>query len=309
MTEGSASMFLSSRRRHVAGLVVVLVIAGCGGGGSSSTKSKDQSPAPAVAVALTEEQYQDLLEDSADTVNRALTSVRGAGSRDGLQTRLERSATALEEAAGELGASKAPDAAASGHAEAQAAMQGLSAALESAAGKVESGGLCTGPAAVAQITRSAAAGELRTAAKGLRARALAPKRQPMPALRLKNGSVLSRKGGGGPGILVIKNGNGREGVVKLVAGGKRMSIYVAGSATARVTQIPDGNFDVYFASGVSWDGKRNTFSRSCGFTRFERKMKFVSSGGQYTQFTITLNAVAGGNAPSRQIDPDDFPRG
>jgi hypothetical protein len=38
-------------------------------------------------------------------------------------------------------------------------------------------------------------------------------------------------------------------------------------------------------------------------------MKFVSGGGQYTQYTITLNAVAGGNAPTRQIDPNDFPRG
>jgi hypothetical protein len=154
---------------------------------------------------------------------------------------------------------------------------------------------------VAQITRSKAARDL---PKGL-----VPKRQPMPALRLKNGSVLSRKGSGGPGVLVITNGNRREGVVKLVAGGKRMSIYVAGGKTARVTNIPDGTFDVFFASGVSWDGKRNTFTRSCEFTRFERTMKFVSTGGQYTQFTITLNAVAGGNAPSKSIDPDDFPRG
>ena len=38
-------------------------------------------------------------------------------------------------------------------------------------------------------------------------------------------------------------------------------------------------------------------------------MKFTSGGGQYTQFTITLNPVSGGNAPSRQIDPKDFPRG
>ncbi len=122
--------------------------------------------------------------------------------------------------------------------------------------------------------------------------------------------MLSSKGGGsGPGVLIIRNGNSREGVVKLVAGGQRMSIYVARKATARVTGIPDGNFAVYFASGVSWDGKRNTFTRNCGFTKFDRKMKFTSGGGSYMQFTITLNAVAGGNAPTRQIDPADFPRG
>lgn len=292
-------MSSSPRRRGTVALVALLAIAGCGGAATPSDNAgKDGSSA--TAKAFTEDEYQALLDDSGDAVSKALSSVRGAGSRDGLQTRLERSATELEKATAALGARPAPG----GDTAAQTAMKGLTAAFASAANKVESGGLCTGPAAVAQITRSGAAGDLRAAAKGL-----GPKRQPMPALRLKNGSVLSRKGGGGPGVLVITNGNRREGVVKLVAGGKRMSIYVAGGKTARVTDIPDGTFDVFFASGVSWDGKRNTFTRSCGFTRFERTMKFISSGGQYTQFTITLNAVKGGNAPSKQIDPDDFPRG
>jgi hypothetical protein len=276
--------------------VAVLAIGGCGGA-SSPSDSAGKDGSAATAKAFTEDEYQALLDDSGDAVKKALISVRGAGSRKGLQTRLERSASALEKAAGELGTRPAP----AGQTDAASAVEGLSAAFATAAGKVESGGLCTGPAAVAQITRSAAARDL---PKGL-----APKRQPMPALRLKNGSVLSRKGGGGPGVLVITNGNRREGVVKLVAGGKRMSIYVAGGKTARVTDIPDGTFDVFFASGVSWDGKRNTFTRSCEFTRFERTMKFVTTGAQYTQFTITLNAVAGGNAPSKPIDPDDFPRG
>jgi hypothetical protein len=131
----------------------------------------------------------------------------------------------------------------------------------------------------------------------------------MPALRLKSGSVLARKGGSGLGELTISNGNPREGVVKLVAGAKRMSIYIGRKATATITGIPDGTFEVYFASGVSWDGKRNTFSRNCGFTRFDDKMKFTSGGGQYTTYRITLNAIAGGNASTRTIDPDDFPRG
>jgi hypothetical protein len=297
---------MSSSARSVA-LVVLLAIGGCGGGGAPT--SSDRAPA-AAAKALTEAEYQALLDDNADAVSRALSSVRGAGTRDGLQTRLEQSAAALEKASAKLGARPAPG----GDTDARTALQGFSAAFASAASKAESGALCTGPAAVAQITRSGAAGDLRAAAKGLRAGGidvggLAPKRQPMPALRLKSGSVLSRKGGSGPGRLSIENGNPREGVVKLVAGDKRMSIYVAGKATAQVTQIPDGSFDVYFASGVSWDGKRNTFSRSCGFTRFDRKLKFTSGGGQYTRYTITLNAVAGGNAPTRQIDPSDFPRG
>ncbi len=300
-----------NHRRNLALAAVPFAIAGCGGSDAPSTPSDD---APKATSAVSEQEYQGLVDDGATAVGRSLSSVRGAGSRSGLQSRLEQSATTIETAAADLGAIKAPDSAASGHADTVAALQGLSAAFTSAGSKVESGALCTAPAVLAHLTRSGAASDLRSAAKGLRSAgldvgSLGPKRQATPALRLKNGSVLSRKGGSGPGVLVISNGNTREGVVKLVSGGKRMSIYIGRKATATVQGIPDGNFDVYFASGVSWDGKRNTFSRSCGFTRFEDKMKFASSGGQYTRYTVTLNAVSGGNAPSRQIDPDDFPRG
>ena len=36
-------------------------------------------------------------------------------------------------------------------------------------------------------------------------------------------------------------------------------------------------------------------------------MKFTSGGGQYTQFTITLNPVAGGNAPSTPDRSEGLP--
>jgi hypothetical protein len=232
-------------------------------------------------------------------VSRSVGDVRGAGSRSGLHARLEKASTTLNKAAADLKAAGTPAAA---QTDAASALQDLSQTFASASDKVESGALCTGPAVAAYLTSSDAASRLRSVAGGL-------KRQPAPALRLKSGSVLSRKGGSGSGELTISNGNAREGVVKLVGGDKRMSIYIGRKATATVKGIPDGNFDVYFASGVSWDGKRNTFSRNCGFTRFDDKMKFTTSGGQYTTYRITLNAIAGGNASTRSIDPDAFPRG
>ena len=306
-------MSVFHRRRNLVLLAAPLAVAAVGCG-SSSSSSDPSDTASTAAPPISEQEYQALVEDASKAVSRSLSSVRGAGSRSGLETRLERSATSVEKATGKLKAVKAPESAAAGHAATVAALAGMSAAFASAQEKVKSGGLCTAPAVLAQLTRSGAASDARAASKGLQAAgvdvdALVPKRQPMPALRLKSGSVLSRKGGTGPGVLVIKNGNPREGVVKLIAGGKRMSIYIGRKATAKVQGIPDGNYEVYFASGVSWDGKRNTFSRNCSFTRFEDKMKFTSGGGQYTQFTITLNAVKGGNAPSQDVDPDDFPRG
>jgi len=297
----------------------VLATAGCGGSGSSadqgdSKKSAGASEAEAAPAPLSEDEYQAVLDGTGAGVTRALASARRASSPDGLTSRLEKSATALDTAADKLDGAGAPEAAAGAHADVVAGLRGLASALTSAAGRVGSGGLCTSPAALAHVTRSAAAGDLRSSAAALReagfdAKGLAPKRQRMPALRLKTGMVLTRKGGTGPGELVIRNGNSREGVVKLVAGAKRTTVYVGRKANATVTQIPDGNYRVFFATGVSWDGARNTFSRSCGFTRFDENMKFTSGGGRYVRFTITLNAVKGGSARTSQIDPSDFPRG
>jgi hypothetical protein len=304
-------MPVAAFRPRNAVLFVVLAAAGCGGGGAATNASGDKPTKDTEkAVALTEQQYRMVLDESARAVTRALTNVRGGSTRGGLQGRLELSGVSLDKAAVALGAKPVPDSSAAANAKAVSALKDLSSTFTAAAGKVESGGLCTAPAALAQLTRSGAAADLRSAAKALDAGALGPKRQAFPALRLKSGSVLSNKtGASGPGILIIKNGNTREGVVKLVGSGQRMSVYVGKRATARVTRIPDGNFEVFFASGVSWDGKRNTFTRNCGFTKFDRKMKFTSGGGSYMQFTITLNAVSGGNAATRQIDPSDFPRG
>ena len=302
---------MSLLRRRNAALLLMLAVAGCGGAaGTGGEASKDTKKA---AAPLTEDEYQALLDRAGKSVSAAAAGVKSARSRDSLTERLEKSATALEKTVAEFEGSAAPTAVAAGHKDALVGLQAYAAAFSSAAGSVGSGGVCTAPAALAQITRSEAAGDLRSAAAVLReggfsVKGLAPQRQKKPSVRLKSG-VLFRAGGTGPGKLVIQNGNPGDGVVKITApGGKRMSIFVRGKGTATVDGVPDGTFKTYFATGVSWDGKRNTFSRKCGFSRFDDPMKFTSGGGQYTQFTISLNAVAGGNAPSSEIDPDDFPK-
>ena len=105
--------------------VAVLAIGGCGDSGGDAGRRMTRHTAEA-AKAFTEDEYQALLDDSGDAVKKALTSVRGAGSRDGLQTRLERSASELTKAAGELGARPAP----AGETDASSAMKALSAAFD-----------------------------------------------------------------------------------------------------------------------------------------------------------------------------------
>jgi len=281
------------------GAVVVAVAAtGCGA---------SEDPPARVAPDV----YQGRLERAGDRVSRELASVRSAGSRDDLAARLRRSGRSVEEAADALDVA-APQSAEAGHAGVVAGLRALAGRLSAAADDVRSGALCTPPAALAQLTRSPAAGELRSAARRLRARGFAAdglivRRRRMPARQLPNGAVLARLGSG-PGRLVVRNGSDGDGVVKLVAGRKRVTVYVARHRTAEVADIADGDYSVFFASGRGWDGGRNTFSRACGFTRFDETMPFRSGNGTYRRFTITLSPVVGGTAQTSRLDPREFPR-
>ena len=113
--------------------------------------------------------------------------------------------------------------------------------------------------------------------------------------------------------MIIKNG-GSDAVVTLSKKGKTTaSVFVRKDKQATVTGVPDGSYTVFFTSGAGWDGKVRAFGRSCSFQRSEKKSKFVTTAptltkaGSRTVFTYTLYAVVGGNAPTKDVDPGDFP--
>jgi len=208
------------RRRSLAALVLALTATACGGGTRSTG---DASRAGGGAV--DPEAYRTRLDDAGDGVKKALASIRGE--QDDLIARLERSAEALERDADALDVTP-PKAAEAGHAGVVDGLRALAGAFSDAAEDVESGRVCTPPAALAQITRSSAAGELRSAARalrrdGFRVGELAPDKRKTPARRLANGTILGRSGDG-PGQLVIRNGSAADGVVKLVAGQRRVTV-------------------------------------------------------------------------------------
>jgi hypothetical protein len=289
-------------------LLAAVVVAGCGGS-DASTSSSATKQATRADAALSEAEYQERLDRAGDAVEDAMTRARKAGSAEKLSARLDAAAGDLEDASGAL---QHPSASAAVQ-DASAALSALATEFTSMAGRVQDAEFCTAPAALAQLTRSGAVRDVRAAAEALRgegfkAGGLTPRTQRKPSVKLANGAVLSRKGATGPGELVIRNGGSRDGVVKIVAGGNRTTIHVRRKSSTTVTGIADANYRVFFASGSSWDGKRNTFSRNCSFSAFDDRMKFTSGGGQYTRYTITLNPVAGGNAPTNAVEPGDFPR-
>jgi hypothetical protein len=133
--------------------------------------------------------------------------------------------------------------------------------------------------------------------------------------RPKNGKVLTNKIKGGRGKLTIENGNDVDAVLMLA---KKSSpkkallvVYVRGGKDATVKNIKDGTYIVYYSLGERWDAKSKAFTVGGDRRRFEDTIKFktirVSTMITWKDWTLTLNTVLGGNAPTEGVDPGDFP--
>ena len=170
------------------------------------------------------------------------------------------------------------------------------------------------PAALAAVTRSGAASDLRAAAKELkrerlRAGALgAQAAAARPSLRAQERRGARRaRAAAGPGRAGrSRNGDDREGVVKLVAGGQadERSTSRRKNDRRRSSGIPDGNFEVYFASGSLLGRQAQHLQPQLRLHRVRRQDEVhVRRRAATRSFTITLNAVAGRQRaePARSI--------
>jgi hypothetical protein len=112
---------------------------------------------------------------------------------------------------------------------------------------------------------------------------------------------------GGMGQLTIEDGLSQDGVVVLVLGrSKAISVYVRAKAKATVHNIKDGTYTIYFTTGYHFSTCQGRFTQDAAYYRFDKHVHFVSPP-YYTVATLTLNPVKGGNAPTSQIGPQDFP--
>ncbi|NUT09147.1 MAG: hypothetical protein HOQ38_01625, partial [Nonomuraea sp.] len=123
-----------------------------------------------------------------------------------------------------------------------------------------------------------------------------------------NGRIIYDRISGGRGVLKIKNGTSRDGVVTLVRGRtKAISIYVRARSSARVSDVRDGTYRIYFTTGYRFSSSKGRFTRSATYQRFNDRMRFRTTSSQYTIWTLTLNPVRGGNARTSSVNPKDFP--
>ncbi|WP_062434354.1 hypothetical protein [Herbidospora daliensis] len=128
------------------------------------------------------------------------------------------------------------------------------------------------------------------------------------AARPGNGKVIYNRISGGEGILKIKNGTAKDGVVTLVRGkSKAFSLYVRAKSTASFKQVDDGNYVVYFTTGYRFSTSKRRFTKSASYQRFTGRLKFTTTATSSTVWTLTLNPVKGGNARTTGVNPKDFP--
>ncbi|GGL06193.1 hypothetical protein [Planomonospora parontospora] len=128
------------------------------------------------------------------------------------------------------------------------------------------------------------------------------------AARPRNGRILYDRISGGQGTLKVKNGTSRDAVVTLVRGrSKAISVYVRARSTAKVNDVRDGTYRIFFTSGYRFSVSKGRFARGASYQKFNDRLRFTTTSTSATIWTLTLNPVRGGNARTSGVNPKDFP--
>jgi hypothetical protein len=250
-------------------------------------------------------------------VNEAMGAVAAARGLPALATSLGKAQTALGKAAQDLEALAPPDAAANEHAKLALALSELGADLGGVSEAVSGKELCAPSSVLSQLGKARGMSSVPAAAKALTAKGFAvnvalPKTQPVQTRRLPNGDYLRRGSSSGRGSLSINNGTDTDTVITLAKGKSPSSVvYVRAHASFEIKGVRDAVYTVFYATGQDWDAASRSFTRQCGFKKFDKTLNFDTTRRgnliYYSQYSLTLQPVIGGNATTSEVDPKDFP--
>ncbi|MGH8903827.1 MAG: hypothetical protein ACRDYA_19665 [Egibacteraceae bacterium] len=276
-----------------------------------SSPSFESSPTPA---ALSPAAYQAELAAAEGAVAPVLDQVAKAPALDTLTAELGRAQVAATDAANRLDGVLPPDQIRVVHADLTAGLRQLAADLSQLAGEVASLQLCAAPAVTASLSTKDSMNRLRSAAAALGqgsyqwGQFLPPPTAP-PDRHLPNGHIVVDNRAPGSNQLEVDNGTGQDAVITLSQAGRPIvSVYVASTKTATLRRISDGAYDLYYTVGTDWDEPLRTFTRTCGFSRFDQLATFTSTRSEYTILSIGLQPTIGGTATTTKVDPQAFPK-
>jgi hypothetical protein len=97
----------------------------------------------------------------------------------------------------------------------------------------------------------------------------------------------------GTGLLSLDNHNGgSDAVAVLTTGATReplIAVYISKGERFTLAKIPDGNYDLYIQSGITWNISGKRFDKNPSFVRFKDPLVYFtpSDTGQRTLFTET----------------------
>lgn len=114
----------------------------------------------------------------------------------------------------------------------------------------------------------------------------------------------------GKGELRIDNGAHSDGVVVLVAvdGKPVVMAYIRTNEAFRITDIPDGEYQLFFKKGSEWDDASQEFKVMSTSQVFDDTFIFKTTATQYTIWEVTLYSTPEGQAATTKILPDLFPK-
>jgi hypothetical protein len=245
---------------------------------------------------------------------RALSRARKPAQVRAALTRIE---STLSQAEADITGLNPPAAVRSAHDALLEAVKALTLDVLVAEGAAVDGQVCAGPSAVAGVSRTFGAQQVRVVGQKLaaadrshryRVGTFLPKRQADPNRRSRNGAEI-RHTTHGSGRLVINNGGGGDTVMSLVPRGARtaiLSVYVRGGGKATFDGIGSGTYQVYETIGHDWDPQLRVFTRDCGFERWDHPLKYASTATGYDRWTLTTHK-ANGNETSTNLDSESFP--
>jgi hypothetical protein len=117
----------------------------------------------------------------------------------------------------------------------------------------------------------------------------------------------------GRGSLSVINGNSSDAYIKLVDALSNESVasfYVKSNSDFTLEGVPDGSYQVIFASGEDWDSSTQSFTMNKSFTEFETTLDFTTIQStdeiRYSIHEITLHQVEGGNVMTSEVDEQEF---
>jgi hypothetical protein len=254
------------------------------------------------------EACQAELRADGGALTAALDRIEAAPPLAPLASQVGSAASAVRAAAQRLTTIVPPTPYAAAQSDLVSALDQLARQLSGVQAQVQSRELCAAPPVMSTLSSLPGADALRRVAPRLGPAEAAliaalPAPEPLPDRQENNGTVL-RAPGPGRGEITAENVPGDDSVVTLAQGGRAIgSFYVTRGETTQMTNIPDGTYDIFFTSGIGWDGSE--FTRSCTFQRFDKPATFTTTE---TQNEVIHGLLTFRPALSRSSAPRSSPR-